>query len=151
MNFLSLREFAGAVYSAQGLKPDPLRTQEIYDLPEPTNKHDLVISWHYVYNTYLASFISHFSDMTALLRSLTKKESELSWTATHIQSFKDAISSASTLHYFNPEFVTKVLVDSSQKGLGAALLQVDPKEPDRVCHRPMHPRVLQRQRVDMQI
>ena len=74
------------------------------------------------------------SDLTAPLRNLIKKDAEFAWTPTHGQAFtaiKQAIANATTLNYFDPELDTKIQVDASMHGLGAALLQTDPLEPEK--------------------
>jgi hypothetical protein len=83
---------------------------------------------------YLSPFIPHLSDLTAPLRCLLKKDAQFTWSATQQDAFnalKDNITSATTLNYFNPKLKTKIQVDASLKGLGAALIQTDPREPDK--------------------
>ena len=123
--------FFGATYSANGVKPDKTRVQEIKDLPAPTNIQELQSLLGMV--QYLSPFIPHLSTQTAPLRELLKKEAVFSWNASHTSAFqtiKKSISNASTLHYFNPKLETKIQVDASQKGLGAALIQIDPAAPE---------------------
>ena len=125
--------FFGTVYGPDGAKPDQTRVQEINDLPSPTNKQELQSFLGML--QYLSPLIPNMSDHTAPLRSLLKKDAEFTWSATHQVSFdtlKECVSKASTLHYYNPDFETKIQVDASQKGLGAALIQIDPNAPDKV-------------------
>ena len=124
--------FFGNIYSKYGVKPDPERTQEIENLASPTTKTQVQSFLGMV--QYLSPYIPHLSDMTAPLRNLTKKDADFLWTASHQNSFqkiKDAVANATTLSFFNPQWQTKVQVDASKLGLGAALIQVQPAEPDK--------------------
>ena len=62
-------------------------------------------------------------------------ESECVWTATQQKAFdklKQAITNSATLCYFNPKlFQTKLQVDASIVGLGAAIIQINPAEPEK--------------------
>ena len=124
--------FFGSVYSRDGVKPDPARTQEIKDLTAPNNKQQVMSFLGMI--QYMSAHISHLSDLTAPFRELTKKDVDFTWTSTHQQAFqklKSAVSEATTLCYFNPEFKTKLQVDASKRGLGAALIQIDPVHPQK--------------------
>ena len=57
------------------------------------------------------------------------------WTITHqklFESIKREICQALTLNYFDPMLETKIQVDASQKGLGAALIQLDKSDKEKV-------------------
>ena len=123
--------FFGAVYSKDGIKPDPERTKEIQELPAPNCKQKVLSFLGMV--QYLSAHIPHLSELTAPLRNLTKKDAEFIWTGTHQDAFnkiKHTIAGTTTLSYFNPKYHTKIQVDSSKIGLGAALIQVNPEKPD---------------------
>jgi hypothetical protein len=124
--------FFGSVYSQHGVKPDPARTKEITSLTAPESKKKLMSFLGMV--QYLSPYIQHLSDLTAPLRNLLKKETDFVWTATHQNAFnkiKDTVSNATTLNFFYPQFQTILEVDSSKEGLGAALIQIDPEEPNK--------------------
>ncbi len=107
--------FFGAVYSKDGVRPDPARTREIQGLPAPFNKQKVMSFLGMV--QYLAPHIPHLSDLTAPLRELTKKDTEFIWTQTHQAAFdriKKTIAEASTLSYFNPDYATTIQVDASK-------------------------------------
>ena len=111
--------FFGSVYSRNGVKPDSSRMKEIQELPSPTDKQKVLSFLGMV--QYLSSYIPHVSELSAPLRNLTKKDVAFVWSATHQKAFdaiKDVIAKATTLHYFNPNFQTKLKVDASQLGLG---------------------------------
>ena len=123
--------FFGMTYSENGVEPDQARIKEISNLPPPSNKQEIQSVLGMV--QYLSPFIPHLSDQTAPLKDLLRKDVIFTWTSTHhkaFQSLKDSIASTSSLHFFNPVYETKIQVDASTKGLGAALIQVDPSKPD---------------------
>ena len=100
------------------IRPDPSKVEAIKQLPSSTNITDL--------QKVLAPFIPHLSDLTAPMRDLLKKESEYQWTASHqkaLKKIKDLIWKEMSLTNFNPSKETNLLVDTSNKGLGAVLLQ----------------------------
>ena len=71
------------------------------------------------------------SELTAPLRNLINKDVEFTWTATHqaaLDKLNAAVAEAATLHYFNPKFKTKLQMDASLQGVGAALIQVNPSQ-----------------------
>ena len=62
-----------------------------------------------------------------------KKDAKFKWTASHTEAFqalKDSITDSVILNYFNPILETKIQVDESHKVLGAALIQINPKQPN---------------------
>ena len=123
--------FFGMTYSKDGVSPDESRIQEIKALPTPTTKPKLQSFLGMI--QYLARFIPKLSDQTDALRNLLKKDAEFKWTASHTEAFqalKDSITESVTLNYFNPTLDTKIQVDASHKALGAALIQIDPKQPN---------------------
>jgi len=122
--------FFGTLYSAEGARPDPDRVKEITQLPPPQTKQELQSFLGMI--QYLAPFIPSLSEQTAPLRSLLKKDVEFNFSATHERSFqklKNCISQDTTLRYYDPKLDTKIQVDASMRGLGAALIQEDPNEP----------------------
>ena len=63
-----------------------------------------------------------------------KDESEFVWTATQQKTFdklKQAITNSATLCYFILKFQTKLQVDASLVGQGAALIQINPAESEK--------------------
>ena len=114
--------FFGMVYTKDGVRPDPKKTEEIANLPAPSSVKELQQFLGMV--QYMSSFIPNLSDKTSVLRDLTKKETPWSWTPNHETAFKaikDQICNTVTLSYFDPALDTRIQVDASTKGLGAAL------------------------------
>ena len=69
-------------------------------------------------------------ERTAPLRQLTKNYSRWQWTETCQIAFdkiKDALSSETVMGYFDLKKETEIIVDASPVGLGAMLIQRDPK------------------------
>ena len=76
--------------------------------------------------TYLATFIPNFSEESQPLMDLLKKNVPFEMSEDHLHCFqklKTAISAKSCVKYFDPTKPTTLEVDSSTKGLGAAILQ----------------------------
>ena len=118
-------------YSKNCVSTAESRIQEIKDLSTPTTKQELQSFLGMI--QYLACFIPEISDQTDALQNLLKKDAKFKWTASHTETFqalKDSITDSVTLNYFNPTLETKIQVDASRKALGAALIQIDPKQPN---------------------
>jgi len=68
-----------------------------------------------------------FSEITAPLRALLKRDNEFRWDSeVHgeaVAKIKDALSNAPVLRYYDVTKPVTIQADSSQSGLGAAILQ----------------------------
>ena len=76
--------------------------------------------------TYLSPFIPSVSTHTAPLQELLKKDSEFIWNTSYQEAFdriKELVCKDRTLCYFNVQKPVTIQVDTSGKGLRAALLQ----------------------------
>ena len=116
--------FYGVTYNHDGAHPDPDKVAAIKGMAKPTSQKELQEFIGVV--TYMSPFMSKLSDATEPLRSLLKKDAEFFWTSSHDAAFqrvKNLICKETTLAYFDPKKPTRVQVDASQKGLGAALVQ----------------------------
>ena len=71
--------YFGHIWSADGLRPDPVKTQGIRDMPLPTSQEELETVLGMA--TYLGKFAPNLSDVTAPFRDLTKKENAFIWDA----------------------------------------------------------------------
>ena len=71
--------YFGHIWSAGGLRPDPVKTQGIRDMPSPTSREELETVLGMA--TYLGKFAPNLSDASAPLRDLTKKENAFIWDA----------------------------------------------------------------------
>ena len=117
--------FYGSIFNDKGTKPDPKKVSAIKQMAPPTSKQELESFLGLI--TYMSPFIPNASDLTSPLRQLLKKDSQFEWSASHNIAFnklKSVISDEVTLAHFNTEDDNITLqVDSSGKGLGAALFQ----------------------------
>ena len=78
--------------------------------------------------TYLSPFVPSLSSFTAPLHGLLKKDAEFTWNEKYQDAFdsvKSLVCSDTTLHYFDICRPVIIQVNTSKKGLGAALLQDD--------------------------
>ena len=83
---------------------------------------------------YSSRFIPGYATLTAPLRELTWKDNPWKWTKRHdcaLAQLKEALASAPVTSYFDPHKETEISVDASPVGLGAILVQVDPKSSGR--------------------
>lgn len=118
--------FFGMMFTTNGVKPDSRKAQEIADLPSPKDVRELQQFLGMI--QYMAPFIPNLSEKSYVLRELTKKDSEWCWRAEQEKVFcnlKDELCKTVTLNYFDTRKRTKVQVDASGRGLGAALIQLD--------------------------
>ena len=77
---------------------------------------------------YLGKFIPTLSQTAAPLRALLVKDTKWHWGQEQSKSFttlKELVSETPVLQYFDISKPTKISVDASSNGLGAALLQDD--------------------------
>lgn len=116
--------FFGNIYSKDGIRPDPAKIQGIQSMPVPQDKEDLQRFLGMM--TYLSSFIPSFSKHSQPLRELLKKDVPFEFNDYHVRCFealKTSISTTTSLKFFDANKPTVLEVDSSMKGLGAAIIQ----------------------------
>ena len=121
---LSQVKYMGHIFSKDGMQVDPSRIQAICAMPAPTDKKSLQRFLGLV--TYLASFIPNFSEVTANLRSLLKKDSQWQWDESHQKSFENLkliITQAPVLAHFDVKSPIVLSVDASKFAVGAVILQ----------------------------
>ena len=116
--------FHGHLLTTEGLKPDPEKVRAIVEMPRPKNRDDILRLNGMV--NYLSRFLPHLSDVMKPLRDLTHKDAEWCWDDLQDKAWNDVktlIASAPVLAYYKPTEVLEIQCDSSQSGLGAALMQ----------------------------
>ena len=77
---------------------------------------------------FLSRFIPDLASIAANLWALTKKTSEFVWSPEHqsaVDRIKKAIMAPASLQYFDGTQPVTILVDASQRGLSAVLLQAN--------------------------
>jgi hypothetical protein len=117
-------KYMGNVVSVEGLKPDPQKIEAILNMPPPTDTTGLQRLLGMV--RYLTQYIPEESSITAPLRELLKKETEWKWQPEHdeaLEKLKTVLTSDPVLTFYDVTKPVVLQVDSSQKGLGACLLQ----------------------------
>lgn len=117
-------KFLGHQIDDVGITPDFDKTKAISSMNPPQNKKELQRFLGMV--VYLAKFIPNLSNETSLLRNLLSEKNVWQWSNTEQACFdkiKKLVSSAVTLHYFDPKKKTVLSVDASPYGLGATISQ----------------------------
>ena len=93
-------------------------------MPRPKDRGDILRLNGMV--NYLSRFLPHLSDVMKPLRDLTHKDAAWCWDDLQEKVWNDVktlIASAPVLAYYKPTEVLEIQCDSSQSGLGAALMQ----------------------------
>ena len=76
--------------------------------------------------TYLSRFVQKLADVIGPIRKLMHRGIKWSWAEDQINAFENIkvlLTKAPILTYYNPKLPLGIQCDSSQFGLGAALLQ----------------------------
>ena len=97
--------FFGCLYDANGVHPDPGKVNTIHALQAPMNVTKLQEFLGLV--TYLSPFIPGLSTLTAPLRELLKKDTDVIWNCTYNAAFeqvKEAVISDTTSGTLTPHF-----------------------------------------------
>ena len=116
--------FLGHLLTANGVQADPEKIRAITETPKPTDIKDVQRFLGLV--KYLSRFLPKLSEVCEPLRQLTLTETEWCWLEAHdrvFQEIKLLVTNSPVLRYYNPEEELTLQCDSSDKGLGAALLQ----------------------------
>lgn len=120
--------FFGEMASRKGIKPDPKKLEGISKMRIPKDKIQLQ-SFLGCLN-FMSKFSPELSVLVKPLRQLTSANAEFVWTPNHTDVFEKAkriIKKDCALQYYRPEKKLYIESDASKIGLGAALLQIDPK------------------------
>ena len=116
--------FYGTIFSAQGIKPNPMKIQALQDLPTPQTQKQLQSILGLV--NYLQPFLPGIASKTTFLH---EQISQWDWnpsTDNSFQKLKQWICNTllkTTLIYYDRDQHLTVHMDISEYGLGAALLQ----------------------------
>ena len=118
--------FFGHVFSEQGMSPDPKKVEALQNVVPPTNVSEVRSLLSSA--AFCSRFIKNFALITRPLRQLTCNGVKWQWNEEEQSSFerlKAALSTKTTLGYFDPKKPTSIFVDGSPIGLGAVLTQKD--------------------------
>ena len=116
--------YMGHVLTSSGMRPDPQKIEAITQMPLPKDKKALQRALGMM--QFLGRYCPNYSTVTAPLRELLHHANEFHWTERHTKSFdklKAILVSNNVLAYYSPSKELLCQCDSSQSGLGAALLQ----------------------------
>ena len=116
--------FVSNVFTSKGLQVDKEKVQAILDIPTPTNTTE--IQRFLGMTNYMSRFISHHSDNTKELRTLTNNNVPFIWDANHEKEFnelKEYLCSAPTLAYYDVQKPITLTCDFSKAGMGTVCLQ----------------------------
>ena len=116
--------FIGHKLSAEGLQADPNKVRAIVEMPRPQDAAGIRRFIGMV--SYLAKFVPNLSVILEPLRKLICKETKFEWLKEHEDVFETAkrvISEAPVLKIFDSTLPVTIQCDSSDKGMGAVLLQ----------------------------
>uniref|UniRef100_A0A674DZP4 Gypsy retrotransposon integrase-like protein 1 n=1 Tax=Salmo trutta TaxID=8032 RepID=A0A674DZP4_SALTR len=118
-------EFVGFRLSAKGIAPLMSNIEAVHRIPEPTSASQ--VASFLGMTAYYLRFLPHYSQTTAPLRQLLKKDEPWAWTAAcsdAVRSLKSQLSTAPVLAHFDPVCPTIVTCDASAGALGAVLSQL---------------------------
>ena len=106
------------------LKPDPDKIRAISELPPPSDKEGVLRVLGTV--NYLDKFIEHKANLQEPISRLTQRDVAFVWEKPQQEVFdklKFVIKSAPVLAYFDNSKETVLIVDASNTGLGAVIMQ----------------------------
>ena len=119
-------QFLGHVISAQGVRPDPIKTEKVKSYPCPLDATG--VRRFLGLASYYRRFVPNFSVIAAPLNALTKKNAVFQWTSECDRAFeelKHSLTTTPVLGYprFGPGRSFILETDASTVGLGAVLSQ----------------------------
>ena len=116
--------FIGHLLTQNGVKPDDSKVEAIKNMPKPTDKKAVQRLLGFV--NYLSKFLGNLGDLCEPMRQLMHKDAVWNWTHEYDEAFenvKRAVCNTPVLRYFDSKQETVIQCDSSDTGIGAALLQ----------------------------
>ena len=116
--------FFGVIISENGVQPDPNKIESIKTAQHPNNIQELRSFLGLI--TYVSKFIKNFSEKTAPLRKLLRKDCNFSWNKEQDDAFellKGELCSDTILTFYNPNDDLELITDASGHAIGGVLLQ----------------------------
>ena len=114
----------GTIFSAKGMKPDPIKIQALQDLPTPQTQKQLQSFLGLV--NYLQPLLPDIASKTTFLREQVSKWDWTPSTDSTFQQLKQWICKTllkTTLAYYDRSQPLSIQTDASEYGLGTALVQ----------------------------
>ena len=115
----------GMVISETGISPDPQKVEAIKHMTEPKSKAELK-SFLCMVQSNMKSFVPSLAKKTKHLRRLIKDNVKFVWNREcqkEFETLRDDFSEDILIHHYNPQEETQLVVDASQSGLSALLVQ----------------------------
>ncbi len=116
--------FFGHRFTGNGIAPDSRKVEDLQAIKRPSNPTEVKSLRSSA--AFCARFIQNFATITKPLGLLTVQGAEWTWDIEQQQALeilKAALSTQTTLGYFDPDIETVLYVDASPIGLGAVLTQ----------------------------
>ena len=111
------------VFSSEGVSPDPEKVSAVQQMQIPQNVSKLR---SFLGMNYCGRFIPDYATVSEPLLRLTKKDEEWQWSAEQDSAFtklKHMLIDRAVMTYYDPGKEIIIIVDASQVGLGAMLVQ----------------------------
>jgi len=127
--------FFGRTLTQDGILPAADKLEALKSISPPSNTNELLSLLGLI--TYLNRLSAKVAGLTSPLRELTKKNVHLRWEQHHqvaLDRIKNELCSAPILSYYDPDpaSITILQCDSSQKGLGAWIRQINTNGKERI-------------------
>lgn len=110
--------YVGHIFTKEGLKADPTKTEVINKMPVPEDVPALQRFLGMV--NYLGKYIPKLSEIAAPLKQLTRRDTAWCWLPQHQQAFdqlKSCLTSPPILAYYNVKYQVTLTCDASCYGL----------------------------------
>ena len=123
--------YLGHRISAEGIVPDPERTQTLRDFKIPKTQTD--VRSFLGFCSFYRKFIKNFSEIAQPLNKLLQKSAPFEWTETQNKAFemlKEKVLNPPVLCHYDPDADLILRTDASGHGIGGHLVQV-PKGQNR--------------------
>ena len=116
--------FVGHIVGAKGIRPDPDKISAVTDWPSPHNIHEL--RKFLGFTNYFRKFLQGYSQRTAPLTKLLRKDVPYVWTdecQSGFNQLKVDLTSSPVLVSPDPELPYEVIADACKTGIGAVIMQ----------------------------
>ena len=118
------------ILTSTGVRPDPEKVRAVQEMPVPDGRTSAekvkAVQRFLGFVNYLAKFVPHLAGECEPLPRLTDKDADWVWEEHHQHAFNRArqlLADYPVLRYYDVNLPVTIQCDSSESGLGAALLQ----------------------------